>query len=131
MSRILSRLFAPVLERNVLLRAVGHVFFQSLIIASQFGVTYLVVRLIENMNRPDVFPEVMREVYIGLIGMGFLVLYLFIHCRYTTTGNVRSLLNQRVRTESIGAFLRSSGHTSGLTPTGKTISIFQEGIQSW
>ncbi len=123
---MLIRFFSPVVEKRVLIRAIGHVFFQSLIIASQFGVTYLVVRLVENINKPEIFPEVIREVYIGLGCMGILILYLFVHCRYTTTGNVRSLLNQRVRTESIGAFLQSSGHRSGLTPTGKTISIFQE-----
>jgi ATP-binding cassette, subfamily B, heavy metal transporter len=57
--------------------------------------------------------------------------YLFIHSRWSTSSIFKARVISHIRTNTIAQYILSQGHKDGIIPTGKTISLLQEGFKSW
>jgi ABC-type multidrug transport system fused ATPase/permease subunit len=94
-------------------------------------VTYALALLIENVYSEKALSTILPQVY-GVLGyLVFLLGYLFIHVRYTTTSILKARFFEIVRVSAMKRFLTSQGHKDGIMPTGKTISVYQDWINSW
>ena len=125
------RLLSPFKEPKLLSIAIGHIFFQSLVISSQFAVAYIVALLVESAHSRDLINQNVWQVYTLLIFLVGMIGYLFIHTRWSTTSIFKAEVLSRVREVDITRFLMSQGHRDGIVSTGKTISLMIEGYKSW